>query len=105
MDILGSLLLNMFYFRETHTQTTYHNMQVALVVSDDLNNLGKCQQEFATFTSDDVKQVFNTILIQSTIQNKLKFLLFLSLSELNFAPRKLFLNSMHRDEFPDLKPI
>ena len=31
----------------------------------------------ATFTSDDAKQVFNIILILSTSQNKLKFLLFL----------------------------
>ena len=30
---------------------------------------------FATFTSNDAKQVFKTILIQSTSQNKLIFLL------------------------------
>ena len=36
----------MLYFAETHTQTTYHKVKVALVVSVDLNNLGKCQQEF-----------------------------------------------------------
>ena len=64
-------------------------MKVALVVSVDLNILSKCQQEFCSY---DAKQVFNTILIQSTSQNKLKFLLFLPLSELNFAPIKLSLN-------------
>ena len=95
----------MFYFAKTHTQTTYHKVKVALVVSVDLNNFGKCQQEFCYLYSDDAKQVFNTILIQSTSQNKLKFLLFLLLSELNLAPGKLFLNRVHRDDFPDLKPI
>ena len=62
-------------------------------------------RNFATFTSDDTKQVFNTILIQSNSHNKLKFLHFLSLSELNFAPGKLSLNRVHRDDFPDLKSI
>ena len=33
------------YFADTHTQTT-HKVKVALVVSVDLRNLGKCQQEF-----------------------------------------------------------
>ena len=95
----------MFYFAETHAQTTHHKVKVALVVSVDLYILARANRNFATFTSDDVKLVFNTILIQSTSQNKLKFLLFLSLSELNFAPRKLSLNRVHRDDFPDLKPI
>ena len=57
---------------------------------------------FATFTSDYAKQIFSTILIQSIGQNKLKFLLFLSLSKL---PGKLSLNRVHRDDFPDLKPF
>ena len=73
LDTLGSLLLDMFYFAEIHTQTTHHNVKVALVVSVDLNNLASVNRNFATFTSDDAKQVFNTILIQSTSQNKLKF--------------------------------
>ena len=47
---IGSLLLDIFYFAETHTQTNHHKVKVALVVSVDLYNLGKCQQEFATFT-------------------------------------------------------
>ena len=80
-------------------------MKVALVVSVDLNNLGKYQQEFYHLTSDDAEQVFNTILIQSTSQNKLKFLLFISLSEFNFAPGKLSWNRVHKDDFPNLKPI
>ena len=36
----------MFYFAETHTQTTNHKVKVALIVSVDLNNLGKCQHKF-----------------------------------------------------------
>ena len=40
------LLLDMFYFAETHTQTTHHKVKVALVVSVDLSYCGKCQQEF-----------------------------------------------------------
>ena len=67
--------------------------------------MASVNRNFSTFTSDDAKQVFNTVLIQSTSQNKLKFLLFLSLSELNFAPGKLSLSRVHRDDFPDLKPI
>ena len=99
---IGSLLLDMFYFAETHAQTTHHKVKVALIVSVDLNNLAMCQQEFCHL---DAKQVFNTILMQSTSQNKLKFLLFPSLSELNFSPGKLSLNRVHRDDFPDLKPV
>ena len=95
----------MFYFAETHTQTTHNKVKVALVASVDLNILASVNRKFATFTSDDAKHVFTTILVQSTSQNKLKFLLFLSLSELNFAPGKLSLNRVHRDDFPDLKPI
>ena len=41
--MLGSLPLDMFYFTETHTPNTHHKVKVALVVSVDLNNLGKCQ--------------------------------------------------------------
>ena len=95
----------MFYFAETHTQKIHHKVKVALVVSVDLNNLASVNRNFATFTPDDAKLVFNTILIQSTSQNTLTFLLFLSLCELNFAPGKLSLNGVHRDDFPDLKPI
>ena len=43
LDTLGSLLLDIFYFAETHTQRTHHKVKVALVVSVNLNNLGKSQ--------------------------------------------------------------
>ena len=43
LDTLGSLLHDMFYLAETNTHTTHHKVKVALVVSVDLNNLGKCQ--------------------------------------------------------------
>ena len=65
--------------------------------------MASVNRNFDTFTSDDAKQVFNTILIQSTSQNKLEFLLFLSLSEVNFAPGRLSLNRVQRDNLPDLK--
>ena len=46
LDIIGSKLLDVFYFVETLTQKTQHKVKVALVVLVDLYNLGKCQQQF-----------------------------------------------------------
>ena len=68
--------VDMFYFAETHTQTTHHNVKVPLVVSVDLTILASVNRNFTIFTSDDAKQVFNTILIQSISQNKISPLSF-----------------------------